>query len=66
MSRPSLSLQPSEATVAESAAVIYAAYIASGRVPEGAEQKWINRSVQEAIQIARLTDETIHSDTEMA
>jgi hypothetical protein len=66
MSRPSLSLQPSEATVAESAAVIYAAYITSGRVSEGAEQKWIERSVQEAIKIARLTDESIHSDKEMA
>jgi hypothetical protein len=65
MNRPSLSLQPSEAIVAESASVIYAAYIASGRVPEGAEQKWIDRSVHEAIQIARQTDEAIHSDTEM-
>jgi hypothetical protein len=65
MAKPSLSLQPSEAIVAQSAALIYSAYVTSGRVKEGAEQEWIDRSIQEAVQIARATDERIHSDNEM-
>lgn len=65
MAKPSLSLQPSEAIVAQSAAMIYSAYVTSGRVPEGAEPEWIKRAIQEAVQIARATDEWIHSDNEM-
>jgi len=66
MSRPTLLLQPSEAIVAQSAANIYAAYIATGRVSAGQEQEWMRRSIQEAFTIARLTDEALHCDTEMA
>ena len=65
MAKPRLSLQPSEAVVAQSAAHIYAAYQASGRVPEGQEKEWIHRSIREAFLIARITDESIQSDTEM-
>lgn len=63
--KPKLSLQPSEAGVARSAANIYPAYITSGRVPEGHEQEWMQRSIREAFLIARLTDEAIHSDHEL-
>jgi len=63
--KPSLSLQPSEAVVAQSAAAIYAAYITTGRVTAGTEQQWIQRSIQEAFQIARQTDEAMHSDNEV-
>jgi hypothetical protein len=66
MSRPTLLLQPSEAIVAQSAANIYAAYIAAGRVAEGQEQQFIRRSIQEAFTIARLTDEALHSDVEVS
>jgi len=65
MSRPTLTLQPSEAIVAQSAANIYAAYIAAGRVPAGQEPEWIRRSIQEAFTITRLTDEAIQSDSEV-
>ncbi len=65
MQKPKLCLQPSEAVVAQSAAYIYAAYVASGRVPEGREREWMQRSVGEALQIARMADEAINSDTEM-
>ena len=65
MAKPFLALQPSEMVVAQSAANIYAAYIAAGRVPEGKEQDWMRRAIGEAFTIARLTDEAIHSDTEM-
>jgi hypothetical protein len=65
MTKHRVDLQPSEAVVAQSAAMIYAAYITDGRVAEGEEQKWIERSIREAIQIARLTDEAVHSDNEL-
>ena len=65
MSKPKLTLHPSEAVVAQSAAYIYAAYIASNRVPEGQEQKWMQRSIAEAYQIAKMTDDAIQSDGEM-
>ena len=66
MTKPTLSLQPSEAVVVQSAAYIYAAYIASARVPEGQEKEWIERSIREAYTIARLTDDSIKSDTELS
>jgi hypothetical protein len=65
MAKIKLSLQPSEAVVAQSAAHIYAAYIAAGRVTEGQEQQWMDRAIREAVQIARLTDDAIQSDNEM-
>jgi hypothetical protein len=66
MSKPKISLQPSEAIVVQAAAVIYAANIAAGKVVPGKEQEWIDRSIRDAIQIARQTDEAVHSDTEMS
>ena len=65
MAKPILNLQSSEASVSHSAAVIYAAYIGARKVPEGAESLWIQRSFNEALQIAKLADETIQSDTEL-
>ncbi len=65
MARPSLTLHPSEAVVVQAAAVIYAAYITTGRVVEGREQEWMQRSIQEALWIARTTDDSIQSDDEM-
>jgi hypothetical protein len=65
MAQIRLSLQPSEAVVAQAAAYIYGAYVVSGRVPDGREEEWIQRSVREALLIARLTDEAVRSDTEM-
>jgi len=66
MSKPKLSLQPSEGIVAQSACTIYAAYIAAGRVSEGKESEWRRRAIQEAFTIARLTDDAIQSDSEMS
>ena len=66
MAKPRLSLQPSEGIVAQSAAVIYAAYITAGRVAEGQEEQWMQRAMREAFRIAQITDEAIQSDTELA
>jgi len=65
MAKISLSLQPSEGIAARMAATIYAAYIAAGRVPDGKEKDWMQRAINEAIWIARTTDDAIQSDHEM-
>jgi len=61
-----LRLRPSEQVVTRCAADIFAAYIAAGLVRDGSETEWIERSVREAIEIARLADEWITSDDEMS
>jgi hypothetical protein len=66
MAKAAISLQPSEGIVARMAATIYAAYVTAGRVAEGQEKVWIQRSVQEASLMARITDELILSDSELA
>jgi len=60
-----LNLDSNEATVASAAAQIYAAYISAGRVPEGSEPRWMERSVQEAVAIAKLADANVLSKSEM-
>ena len=50
MAKPTLSLQPSEADLAQSANYIDAAYVASARVPEGQEKSGSSaRSVRPVI-----------------
>ena len=65
MPRVTLTLHPSESVVIRSAAQIYAAYITAGRVKEGSEKEWMQRSLDEALWIARTGDDMIHSDNEM-
>ena len=65
MPKPKLSLQPSESVVTHVAGDIYAAYIAAGRVTDGQEEKWMQRSIAEAIKIAQMTDEAVLSDSEL-
>ena len=65
MEKLTLTLQPTEAAVFRAAANIYAAYVAGGRFPHGQEQEYIERSIQEALQIAQRIDELIQSDEEV-
>jgi hypothetical protein len=64
MAKPVISLQPSEAAVYAAASRIYAAYIASGHVTAGNENGMIDRSVDEAVQMAQLIEEKVQSDQE--
>lgn len=64
--KPVLALQPSEAVVVRAAAAIFAAYITAGKVAEGNEGVWIRKAIREAYEIARLTDEAVQSDSELA
>ena len=59
-----LVLKPSERTVVESAAHIYAAYITSGRAGEGQEAEWMERAIRDAIRIARIVDDNVQADNE--
>ena len=59
-----LSLQPSEGVVLQVAGQIYSAYVSSGKVVEGKEQQYMDRSLQEAMQLALMTDKAVQSDAE--
>lgn len=65
MSKPYLALQPSECVLVSSAAQIYSAYVASGRVEEGQEQKWLEKALNEALLLARTVDENVQADNEL-
>ncbi|MFM9961978.1 MAG: hypothetical protein ACKV2Q_12220 [Planctomycetaceae bacterium] len=65
MKLPYLTLQPSEQTVVIAAATIYAAYISAGRVIDGQEAAWMDRAIQAAIRIAKVTDDSVQADKEL-
>ncbi|MEE2938592.1 MAG: hypothetical protein VYA84_21615 [Planctomycetota bacterium] len=65
MAKKYFKLQHSESVIVQAAAQIYAAYITSGRVPDGDEAKWMKRSIKEAVMIGQATDEAIISDSEI-
>jgi hypothetical protein len=60
-----LKLQHSESVVVQAAAQIYAAYIIAGRVADGDESPWLERSIRDAIRLARATDAAVISDEEI-
>lgn len=63
--KPYITLQPSEQVLVNAASVIYAAYITTGRVEDGQEAVWMERSIKAAIRIARTTDEAVQADKEV-
>ena len=65
MSKPYINLQPSEAVLVQAAATIYSAYLTIGRVAEGEENDWLKRSIQDAVRIARITDDNVTADKEV-
>ncbi|MFP6765627.1 MAG: hypothetical protein VB858_18505 [Planctomycetaceae bacterium] len=60
-----IKLQPSEQTIVQAAATIYAGYLTAGRVPEGSSKEWIKQSIEDAIMIARTTDDNVQADNEV-
>lgn len=64
MTKINLSLRPTETAVFQAAAAIYAAFVSTGRVPDGEENQWLDRALQQAIKLAQNTDETVVSDGE--
>jgi hypothetical protein len=65
MGKAYISLQPSEQTLVQAAATIYAGYLTAGRVPEGSESDWIKKSIEDAIRIAKVTDDNVQADAEV-
>jgi hypothetical protein len=65
MSKTKISLQSSEGLVFQVAGQIYAAYLSSGKAGEGMEEQFMNRSLQEAVQLALKTDKLVQSDAEL-
>lgn len=66
MARPNVTLQPSKRTVTLAAAQIYAGYVAAGCVTsEEVAAAWIDRSIREAVVIARKVERCVQSDDEL-
>ena len=64
MTKPDITLEPSKAVVSNMAAQIYAAYITRGAVKDGEEASWMQRSIREAVRIAKTVDASVESDDE--
>jgi len=64
VSKPYVTLKPTEQTIVTAAATIYAGYVSGGKVADGSEKQWLQRSLKEAIALARLTDESVLADGE--
>jgi hypothetical protein len=62
MTKPDIKLEHGKGVVSEMASRIFAAYIIRGEVKEGEESSWMERSIREAVKIAKTIDASI--DTE--
>jgi hypothetical protein len=65
MPKPVLSLQASEIALLGAAAQIFSAYIVSGHVTGGNESDMMDRSLSEALKMARRVEEMVQSDNEL-
>ena len=65
MPKPVLSLQPSEIAVLGAAAQIFSGYVVSGHVTGGNESHMMDRSISEALLMAKRIEEMVQSDNEM-
>ena len=65
MAKTYLTLQPSEVAVVDAASRIFAAYVSSGRVKDEDVERWMERSIREAIRIALTTEKIIIAENEM-
>ena len=61
MSKPDITLQPSQRVISDAAARIYAAYVAAGRVKDDDVETWIKRSIREAAAMAKAIVASIES-----
>ena len=64
MAKSYIVLKPSEQAILSAAATIYAGYASARMVPDGKEANWLRRSLKEAIQLAKATDESVQADGE--
>lgn len=57
-------LQSNEKVLVRAAAAIYAAYVSSGKIPEGGEDEYLSRSIDEALRIALRIEELVRDAEE--
>ena len=62
MSKPDITLEPSKGVVSEMAAQIYSAYIIRGDVQEGEEDQYMERSIREAVRIAKTVERSVETE----
>jgi len=62
MSKPDITLEPSKGVVSQMAAQIYSAYIIRGDVQEGEEDQYMERSIREAVRIAKTVERSIETE----
>lgn len=62
MGKPDITLEPSKGVVSEMAARIFSAYIIRGEVKNGEETEWMERSIREAVRIAKTVEASIETD----
>lgn len=65
MAKAYVRLQQSEGYIIEAAAQIYAAHVATGRLEEGQEAACMERSIRDAIRIAKTVDDAVIAEGEM-
>lgn len=64
MAKHFISLKPTEQALLSAAATIYGSYVVAGRVAESTEKEYLAKSLKQAIQLAKLTDESVRADGE--
>ena len=62
MSKPDITLEPSKGVVSEMASRIYAAYIMRGDVAEGEEDQYMERSIRQAVRIAKTVERSVETE----
>ncbi len=65
MAKSYLRLQQSEGYIIQAAAQIYAAHLAAGRVDESQEEACMEKSIRDAIRIAKNVDAAVFAESEM-
>lgn len=65
MKNPYIALQPSESVLVQAAATIYAGYVVAGRVEDAHVNEWLERSIREALKLAKTVDDNVTADDEM-
>ena len=64
MTKYFITLKPSEQAILGAAATIFAGYASASRIPEDEENKWLKKSLKQALQLAKLTDDSVQADGE--
>jgi hypothetical protein len=62
MASKKIDLNANGQAVTNAAALIYAAFVAQGKVKDGDEEKWLERAIKDAVRIARTVTKVVERD----